>query len=239
VTIRNALATCQEIVDGHIIEVWQLIHNVIQRLAFARPGMLTIIMYVVLQSKLNASRAITDTINSQAMIPLQQATALKTRTFSHGVVEVGASDPSKTGTLGDSVSRGLQSTAKFTVENFDRVYRPKSTGSSANESRAQDVSTIPAGVSDDDIKDILRLQAEIDIGLGLSIYRTGTVIGQKVQVDILAMLDQVEGTLRSAFQLDLVQDSVRKRSRALFETKGDRVKRAKLLEKEKSLSEIE
>ena len=180
-----------------------------------------------------------DAINSQAMLPLQEATALKTRNFSQGVVEVGASDPSKTGTMGDSVSRGLRFTAKYTVENFDRVYRPKNLGTTTSANAQDAICTIPAGVSDDDIKDVLRLQTEIDIGLGLSIYRTGTVIGQKVQVDVLAMLDQVEGTLRSAFQLDLVQDSVRKRSRALFETKGDRVKRAKLMEKEKSLSDIE
>ena len=173
------------------------------------------------------------------MLPLQEATALKTRSFSQGVVEVGASDPSKTGTIGDSVSRGLRCTAKYTVENFDRVYRRNDIGTTTSNNAQGAICTIPAGVSDDDIKDVLRLQAEIDIGLGLSIYRTGTVIGQKVQVDVLAMLDQVEGTLRSAFQLDLVQDSVRKRSRALFETKGDRVKRAKLVEKEKSLSDIE
>lgn len=65
------------------------------------------------------------------------------------------------------------------------------------------------------------------------------MIGQKVHVDILAMLDQVESHLRSAFQLDLVDENVKKRSRGLFETSGERIKRAKLLEKERSLSEVE
>ena len=48
VTIRNALARCQEIVNGHIIEVWQVIQTVIHRLATGRPGMSSTIMYVVL-----------------------------------------------------------------------------------------------------------------------------------------------------------------------------------------------
>jgi hypothetical protein len=65
------------------------------------------------------------------------------------------------------------------------------------------------------------------------------MIGQKVQVDILSMLDQVESKLRVAFQLDQVEESVRKRSRGLFETSNDRIKRAKLMEKERSLSEVE
>ena len=133
-------------------------------------------------------------MNSQAMTPLQHATVLKTRSFSQGVVEVEASDPSKSGTMGDSVSRGLRCTAKYTVENFDRVYRRKDIDTITS-NKQEAICTIPAGVSDDDIKDVLRLQAEIDIGLGLSIYRTGTVIGQKVQVDVLAMLVQVVGTM--------------------------------------------
>jgi hypothetical protein len=53
------------------------------------------------------------------------------------------------------------------------------------------------------------------------------------------MLDQVESKLRTAFQLDQVEDIVRKRSRGLFETSNDRIKRAKLMEKERSLSEVE
>jgi hypothetical protein len=65
------------------------------------------------------------------------------------------------------------------------------------------------------------------------------MIGQKVQVDILSMLDQVESKLRTALKLDQVDESVRKRSRSLFETSNDRIKRAKLMEKERSLSEVE
>ena len=137
----------------------------------------------------------------------------------------------------------MKCTARYTVENFERVYRPANatpspTGSTSG-TEIHAVPAIPADVTEGDIKDVLRLQSEIDIHLGLSIYRIGTMIGQKVQVDILAMLGQVESKLRTAFQLDQVDENVRKRSRALFESSGDRVKRAKLMEKERSLSEVE
>jgi hypothetical protein len=65
------------------------------------------------------------------------------------------------------------------------------------------------------------------------------MIGQKVQVKIHSMLDQVEGKLRSAFQLDQVDETVWKRSRGLFKTQSERVKRAKLRKKERSRLEVE
>jgi hypothetical protein len=175
---------------------------------------------------------------------LSQTTVLKSLVFSKDVLEVGASDPAETAVHGQSFAHGLRCTSRYTVENFERIYRsanptpsPGPGPSSGNEINV--VPTIPANVTSDDIKDVLRLQSEIDIHLGLSIYRIGTMIGQKVQVDILEMLDQVESKLRIAFQLDQVEESVRKRSRGLFETQSERVKRAKLLEKERSLSEVE
>jgi hypothetical protein len=179
-------------------------------------------------------------VTSQAMMSLQESTAAKSLVFGKDVLEVGTSDPSATAVHGQSFSHGLRCTARYTVENFERIYRPAKSSSSPGATSDPPVTpTIPAGVTEDDIKDVLRLQSEIDIHLGLSIYRIGTMIGQKVQVDIHAMLDQVESKLRTAFQLDQVEESVRKRSRGLFETSGDRIKRAKLMEKERSLSEVE
>jgi hypothetical protein len=175
---------------------------------------------------------------------LSQTTVLKSLVFSKDILEVGASDPAETAVHGQSFAHGLRCTARYTVENFERIYQPAkanatpSPGSSSGNDIAA-IPTIPANVTTDDIRDVLRLQSEIDIHLGLSIYRIGTMIGQKVQVDILAMLDQVESKLRIAFQLDQVEGSVRKRSRGLFETSNDRIKRAKLMEKERSLSEVE
>jgi hypothetical protein len=183
---------------------------------------------------------LTDTVNSQAMNTLSQSTILETSSFSKAVLQVGASDPASTAVHGRSFSQGLKCTARYTFENFERIYRsgcPRSSPGRATDS--QSASTVPAEVSQDDIKDALRLQSEIDIHLGLSIYRIGTMIGQKVQVDILSMLDQVESKLRDAFQLDLVEEGVKKRSRGLFETKDERTKRAKLVQKERSLSEVE
>jgi hypothetical protein len=178
------------------------------------------------------------------MSSLSQTTVLKSLVFSKDILEVGASNPAETAVHGQSFAHGLRCTARYTVENFERIYRPANAtpspspgSSSGNDTQA--VPTIPADVTSDDIKDVLRLQSEIDIHLGLSIYRIGTMIGQKVQVDILSMLDQVESKLRNAFQLDLVEENVRKRSRGLFETQSERVKRAKLMEKERSLSEVE
>jgi hypothetical protein len=175
---------------------------------------------------------------------LSQTTVRKSLVFGKDVLEVGASDPAETAVHGQSFAHGLRCTARYTVENFERIYRSaNATPSPSPDSRSgkeiHAVPTIPADVSTDDIKDVLRLQSEIDIHLGLSIYRIGTLIGQKVQVDILRMLEQVEGKLRTAFQLDQVEENVRKRSRGLFETSHDRIKRAKLLEKERSLSEVE
>jgi hypothetical protein len=171
---------------------------------------------------------------------LQESTAAKSLVFGKDVLEVGTSDPSATAVHGQSFSHGLRCTARYTVENFDRIYRPAKSSSSPGASSDRPVTpTVPSEVTEDDIKDVLRLQSEIDIHLGLSIYRIGTMIGQKVQVDILAMLDQVESKLRTAFQLDQVDENVRKRSRGLFETQSERVKRAKLMEKERSLSEVE
>jgi hypothetical protein len=176
------------------------------------------------------------------MNSLSQTTVLKSLVFSKDMLEVGASDPAETAVHGQSFAHGLRCTARYTVENFERIYRPTNATPSPGSSSGNDVPavpTIPADVTSDDIKDVLRLQSEIDIHLGLSIYRIGTMIGQKVQVDILTMLDQVESTLRTAFQLDQVDEKVRKRSRALFETSGDRITRTKLMEKERSLSEVE
>jgi hypothetical protein len=173
------------------------------------------------------------------MSTLQETTLLKTKAFATGILEIGSSDPALTAVQDDTVATVLRSASKYSTENFERIYRKKQAANPTASGSPSGTSSIPTNVSQSECQDALRLQAEIDVHLGLSIHRIGTIIGQKVQVDILAMLDQVEGILRSAFQLDLVQDSVRKRSRALFETKGDRVKRARLLEKEKSLSEIE
>jgi hypothetical protein len=179
---------------------------------------------------------------------LQESTAAKSLVFGKDVLEVGTSDPSATAVHGQSFSHGLRCTARYTVENFERIYQPASANANATPSpspgsssrnNVSAVPTIPADVTSDDIKDVLRLQSEIDIHLGLSIYRIGTMIGQKVQVDILAMLDQVESKLRTAFQLDQVDESVKKRSRGLFETQSERIKRAKLMEKDRSLSEVE
>jgi hypothetical protein len=186
------------------------------------------------------------------MMSLQESTAAKSLVFGKDVLEVGTSDPSATAVHGQSFSHGLRCTARYTVEYFERIYQPANANANANanatpspspgsssRNNVSAVPTIPADVTSDDIKDVLRLQSEIDIHLGLSIYRIGTMIGQKVQVDILGMLDQVESKLRNAFQLDLVEENVRKRSRGLFETQSERVKRAKLMEKERSLSEVE
>jgi hypothetical protein len=164
------------------------------------------------------------------MSSLQDSTILQTTAFAKSVLEVASSDPASTAVHGWRLS------SKFPEENFERVYHPKPVHNGRNPAPSPE---IPAGISEDDIKMALGLQSEIDIHIGLSINRISTIIGQKVQVDILAMLDQVEGKLRTAFQLDMVQDPVRKRSRGLFETRGDREKRAKLLEKERSLTEIE
>lgn len=178
------------------------------------------------------------------MTTLAQNTVHKTLFFSKDVLEVGASNPADTAVHGQSFAHGLRCTARYTFENFERIYRPININSKSSSSPGSTVDnqlapSIPDEVTEEDIKDVLRLQSEIDIHLGLSIYRIGTMIGQKVQVDILAMLDQVESKLRLAFQLDLVEENVRKRSRGLFETKNERVKRARLLEKERSLTEVE
>lgn len=167
---------------------------------------------------------------------LQEITVSKTVNFGKDVLEIGCSNPAMTAVQGEAFIKGLRCTSKYTVENFDRIYRP---GPASTNATTQSPVPIPSDISDDDIKDALRLQSEIDIHVGLSVYRIGTIIGQKVQVDILGMLDQVESKLRGAFQLDQVENSVKKRSRSLFETSGDRIKRAKLLEKSKSLSEVE
>ena len=169
------------------------------------------------------------------MTSLQESTVQKTISFSQDVLEIGSSDPAMTAVHGEAFAKGLRCTARYTVENFDRIYRPTIESGATTQTPIP----IPAGVVEEDIKDALRLQSEIDIHVGLSVYRIGTIIGQKVQVDILSMLEQVESRLRVAFQLDLVEDDVRKRSRGLFETGTDKSKRAKLLQKEQSLSEVE
>jgi hypothetical protein len=173
------------------------------------------------------------------MSALQESTSLKTVAFAAAIVEVGATNPALTSIKDDTTAHVLRSATRYTTENFQRIYLSNPGANSTNSGSQTVTSSIPPGFSESDCQSALQLQAEIDVHLGLSVHRIGTIIGQKVQVDILSMLDQVEGTLRSAFQLDLVQDSVRKRSRALFETKSERVKRAKLMEREKSLSEIE
>jgi len=169
------------------------------------------------------------------MTSLQESTVQKTISFSQDILEIGSSDPAMTAVHGEAFAKGLRCTARYTVENFDRIYRP----TIERGATTQTPISIPAEITEEDIKDALRLQSEIDIHVGLSVYRIGTIIGQKVQVDILSMLDQVEAKLRTAFQLDLVGEDVRKRSRGLFETSSDRIKRAKLSERERSLSEVE
>jgi hypothetical protein len=170
------------------------------------------------------------------MNSLHEVTVSRTINFSKDVLEIGSSDPAMTAVHGEAFTKRVRCTARYTAENFDRIYRTTTASPGAV---TQDPVTIPAEIPDATIRHALRLQSEIDIHVGLSVYRVGTIIGQKVQVDILAMLDQVESKLRMAFQLDQVEEIVRKRSRGLFETKDDRAKRARLIQKEKSLSEVE
>lgn len=102
-----------------------------------------------------------------------------------------------------------------------------------------DLLEIPTDFDAEDIQAVLALQNELDCHLGTMCWKYGTTLGEAAQVDLLGYLDRVESILREAFELNEVEESVRKRTRDLFETKGERAKRAKLMKKSNSLSEVE
>lgn len=140
------------------------------------------------------------------------------------------SDPASTGVRCTLVSNQLHRGIKNYEDNFDQFYTAPGSGSARL--------PLPEGINAEDLKAVLHLQAEIDTQLGLACYSTGVPIGRKVQRSVLDFLDGVEPALRRAFELDRVEDGVKKRTRGLFETKANRTKRAKLMAKSSSLSEI-
>lgn len=141
-------------------------------------------------------------------------------------------DPATTGVRCTLVSNPLQKGTKTSLENFNRFYR------SPADSRSTRLS-LPDDVERDSLPAILQLQAEIDTQLSLLCYSAGMPIGRRIQRSVLDFLEGVEPALRRAFELENVSEGVRKMSRGLFESKADRAKRARLMAKSTSLSEIE
>lgn len=170
---------------------------------------------------------------------LQRDRLSDSQSFINTILAVTASDPAQIAVKDDHLALLVRNGGKYTHSNFDKLYKSPNREPSPTSTTTAERLAIPDGITYEVVREVLRLQAEIDAHLGLAVYRVGTLVGQKVQVDLLSYVEQAEARLRVAFDLENVEPSVRKRTAGLFETKGDRIKRAKVLEKERSLSEIE
>jgi hypothetical protein len=164
--------------------------------------------------------------------------------FIDRILKVTAADPALTTVNDDRRALLLRNAGKYTNGNFDKLYQSSSSKRTATPTATETPTpserlTLPKGSSVEMIREVLKLQAEIDVHLGLAVWRVGTLVGETVQVDLLSYLEHAEARLRVAFDLEKVELGVRKRAAGLFETKTDRVKRAKVLEREKSLTDIE
>lgn len=180
---------------------------------------------------------------SEAMSKLSSERIADSRAFIKTVLDVSSSDPAMTGTINDiHLSSLLRNSAKFLNHDFETKYKkpaPPTSSSVPSPPTAGELLSIPKDITSDEIRDILRLQSEMNAHLLASVFHVGKFVPQKVQSDLLEYVEQAEARLRVAFDLEKVELGVRKRAAGLFETKTDRVKRTKVLEREKSLSDIE
>lgn len=141
---------------------------------------------------------------------------VETYITSDRIFAVAASDPALTTVPDEHKSLHLKAGQRYTTDNFERLYQRRT---DTDESNLLD---LPTEFHIDDIDAVLQLQNELDIHLGSMCWKHGTTLGEMVQVDILSFLDRVEAVLREAFELTRVEESVRKRTRGMFETKTER-----------------
>ena len=170
-------------------------------------------------------------LHSSALKTAADETIAKTHSLAESIFAIASSDPGLTHVPDEHKTRHLESGRRYAIGNFSRLYR--------NASERSDRLEVPDDLDPKDIEAVLDLQGEIDSLLGTMCWKHGTTLGEAVQVDLLRFLDNVEPVLRNAFELNHVEESVRKRTREIFETKGERAKRAKLVEQSQSLTEIE
>lgn len=157
---------------------------------------------------------------------------MTTRLTLDQILAIATACPSDCAVNDKFVSDHVETGVRYTVGNFSRLYQQPTPASGPQ-------LTIPDGVKTDDIISVLRLQAEIDTHLSITCLSLANLVGRRVQLGVDQFLQEIEPTLRQAFELENVESDVRKRARGLFESKADRQKRSKLAAESASLSEVQ